>query len=73
MFFVVGSPSNDQILFLRKILKSLWFIRTHTNQIRKYRLNSFEKSSYGHRFMKDDKKEKENSSRLFSIINYGII
>jgi hypothetical protein len=41
--YFLGIPSKDHPLLVRKILKSLWFITSHTNQIRRYRLKSFDR------------------------------
>ena len=42
---------------MRKVLKSLWFITSHTNQIRRYRLKSFGSPAQEHRFVKDEGQE----------------
>ncbi|CAF3441824.1 unnamed protein product [Rotaria sp. Silwood1] len=49
-----GIPSKDYPLLVRKILKSLWFVTTHTNQIRRYRLKSFGRSATEHKFTKNE-------------------
>lgn len=49
-----GIPSKDQPLLVRKVLKSLWFVTTHTNQIRRYRLKSFGRSANEHKFVKNE-------------------
>ena len=38
---------------MRKILKTLWFVTSHTNQVRKYRLKSFGHPSNEHTFAQD--------------------
>ncbi|CAF0840758.1 unnamed protein product [Adineta ricciae] len=48
-----GISSKDQPLLVRKILKSIWFVTTHTHQIRKYRLKSFGSPANQHTFIKD--------------------
>ncbi len=58
---------KDQPLLVRKILKSLWFVTSHTNQIRKYRLKSFGPSSYDHRFAKDHGDE---HGEQISVVDY---
>ncbi|CAF3707984.1 unnamed protein product [Rotaria sordida] len=52
-----GIPPKDHVLLVRKILKSLWFITSHTNQIRRYRLKSFGRSSNEHKFMKNENEQ----------------
>ncbi|CAF4514855.1 unnamed protein product, partial [Rotaria sp. Silwood2] len=41
-------------LLVRKVLKSLWFVTSHTNQIRRYRLKSFGRSATEHKFVKNE-------------------
>lgn len=48
-----GIPSKDHPLLVRKVLKSLWFVTSHTNQVRRYRLKSFGRSANEHQFVKD--------------------
>ena len=58
---------KDQSLLVRKILKSLWFITTHTNQIRKYRLKSFGRPSNEQRFQKD---QQSNQNQTITVEDY---
>lgn len=51
---ISGIPSKDYPLLVRKILKSIWFVTTHTNQVRRYRLKSFGKPASEHQFVKDE-------------------
>jgi len=48
-----GIPPKDHPLLVRKILKSLWLITSHTNQIRRYRLKSFGRPANEHKFTKN--------------------
>jgi eukaryotic translation initiation factor 2C len=52
---------------VRKILKSLWFATSHTNQIRKYRLKSFGRPSNEHTFTKD---HGEDQGKQITIAEY---
>ncbi|CAF4082019.1 unnamed protein product, partial [Rotaria sp. Silwood2] len=47
-------PAKDYPLLVRKVLKSLWFVTSHTNQIRRYRLKSFGRSATEHKFVKNE-------------------
>lgn len=49
-----GIPPKDHPLLVRKILKPLWFITSHTNQIRRYRLKSFGHPANEHQFTKHE-------------------
>jgi eukaryotic translation initiation factor 2C len=51
--FVLGIPLKDHPLIVRKVLKSLWFVTSHTNQVRRYRLKSFGRPANEHKFVKD--------------------
>jgi eukaryotic translation initiation factor 2C len=48
-----GIPLKDHPLIVRKVLKSLWFVTSHTNQVRRYRLKSFGRPANEHKFVKD--------------------
>ena len=48
-----GIPTKDYPLLVRKVLKSIWFVTSHTNQVRKYRLKSFGRPANEHEFVKD--------------------
>jgi eukaryotic translation initiation factor 2C len=62
-----GISSKDQPLLVRKILKSIWFATTHTNQIRKYRLKSFGRPSNEHTFAKD---HGDDQGEQITVANY---
>ncbi|CAF1268322.1 unnamed protein product [Rotaria sp. Silwood1] len=62
-----GISPKDQPLLVRKILKSLWFATSHTNQIRKYRLKSFGPSSNEYTFSKD---HGEGEGEQISVTDY---
>ncbi|UJR24794.1 hypothetical protein I4U23_006169 [Adineta vaga] len=62
-----GISSKDQPLLVRKILKSLWFATTHTNQIRKYRLKSFGTSANQYTFVQD---QGPNQGKQINIVDY---
>lgn len=49
-----GIQQKDQPLLVRKVLKSLWFVTQHTNQVRRYRLKSFGRSADEHKFVKNE-------------------
>ncbi len=40
-----------------KILKSLWFVTTDTNQVRRYLLKSFGRPAKEHKFAKNDNEQ----------------
>lgn len=48
-----GIPPKDYPLLVRKLLKPIWFVTSHTNQVRRYRLKSFGEPADQHRFVKD--------------------
>ena len=56
-FVFLGISLKDQPILVRKVLKSLWFVTTHTNQIRTYRLKTFGRSSIEHKFSKESGEE----------------
>ncbi|CAF3792637.1 unnamed protein product [Rotaria socialis] len=62
-----GISPNDQSFLVRKILKTIWFVTTHTNQVRKYRLKSFGRSSNEHRFSQD---HGENQGEQINVTDY---
>ena len=53
-FLYLGIPPKDHPLLVRKVLKSLWFITSHTNQVRRYRLKSFGRPANEHKFVKNE-------------------
>jgi hypothetical protein len=56
-FLFSGIPSKDYPLLVRKVLKSIWFITSHTNQVRRYRLKSFGHPANEHKFAKNDNEQ----------------
>jgi len=49
-----GISPKDQPLLVRKVLKSLWFVTSHTNRVRRYRLKSFGRPANEHKFTKKE-------------------
>ncbi len=54
LFLLLGIPSKDHPLLVRKVLKALWFVTSHTNQVRRYRLKSFGRPADEHKFTKNE-------------------
>ncbi|CAF3489248.1 unnamed protein product, partial [Rotaria sp. Silwood2] len=57
MFYVVGIPSKDHPLLIRKILKSLWFVISYTEKARRYRLKSFGRPANEHKYTKNESEQ----------------
>ena len=49
-----GLSMKDRPLLVRKVLKCLWFVTCHTNEIRRYRLKAFGQSALQHKFVKNE-------------------
>ncbi|CAF1508752.1 unnamed protein product [Adineta steineri] len=62
-----GIASKDKPLLIRKVLKSLWFATTHTNQVRKYRLKSFGAAANEHTFAQD---HGDNQGKQVTVADY---
>ena len=48
-----GISTKDFPLLVRKLLKPLWLVTNHTNQVRRYRVKSFGLPANEHRFTRD--------------------
>jgi eukaryotic translation initiation factor 2C len=56
-FCLSGIPPQDHLLLVGKVLKSIWFITSHTNQICRYRLKSFGGPANEHTFTKNENEQ----------------